>query len=73
MIDIKIITYPKVDEATYLDVNKDIEKLEFICIPEEGVNIRGKKNNGDTIYLSELDIKQSVQMAKMILSFFNDR
>jgi len=72
MIDIKIKTYPKVDEVPYLDVNKEYVKLEFNCIPEEGVNIKAKKENGETVHLCELDSLQAVQMAKAVISFFND-
>lgn len=71
MIDVKITTYPKCDEVPYLEVNKDIVKLEFNCINDEGVNIRGIKDDGEIVYLSELDIEQSVQLARAILSFFN--
>ncbi len=71
MIDIKIKTYPKIDEVPYLDVNKEFIRLDFHCIPEEGINIKAKKEDNSIVHLCELDPIQSVQMAKAVLSFFN--
>jgi hypothetical protein len=71
MIDIKIKTYPKVDEVPYLDVNKEYIRLDFHCVPEEGINIKAKKECGEIVHLCELDPVQAVQMAKAVLSFFN--
>jgi len=68
---ITIKTYPKVDEVPYLDVNKEYIRLDFHCIPEEGMNIKAKKEDGKFVHLCELDPKQAVQMAKAVLSFFN--
>jgi len=71
MIDITIKTYPKVDEAPYLDVNEEYVRLDFHCIPEEGINIKAKKKDGEIAHLCELDPIQAVQMAKAVLFFFN--
>jgi hypothetical protein len=71
MIDIKIKTYPKIDEMPYLDVNKEYVRLDFICIAEEGINIKAKKEDGEDVHLCELDRIQAVQMATAVLSFFN--
>lgn len=68
MIDIKIKTYP-IEGITYLDVDKEITRLDFHCIPEKGVNIKAIKN-GQTMHLCELEPAEAVQMAKAILSFF---
>ena len=71
MIDIKIKTYPKIDDMPYLDVNKEYVRLDFICIQEEGINIKAKKDDGEDVHLCELDRIQAVQMATAVLSFFN--
>ena len=71
MIDIKIKTYPKVDEVPYLDVNKEYVRLDFHCITGEGINIKAKKENGKVVHLCELDSIEAVQMAKAVLYFFN--
>lgn len=73
MYDIKIRAYPKIDEIPYLDIDKNIKNLDFICILDEGINIKAKTENGKTIHLCELTEFEALKVANAILSFFTKK
>ena len=60
-----------VDEV-YWEINDNIGILRIMCDDFYGINFRVKKGYDDEIeYLCEIDIEQSVKMAKMILLFYD--
>ena len=72
-MDIVIKVYPKRlanEEYVYDNVDNDIAVVDFSCILDEGVNIRGHKDDGSNVNFVEIDEKQAIGMAKAILNYY---
>ena len=71
MTDLTIIIHAIKDEPTYLDVNENVNRMELLCVFDEGVNIRGFNDSNEPTYFCEIDKDDAVEMAKTILHYYS--